>query len=180
MRKRSDFETSGTGEYHYHYNREERIAKSPRLQDCYSDDYPRGGFFGGIFRKNRSLLFLLGDIILLVLVFVLYLFLTSSGDDRWRNKGYTFILTAFAYEDKAFVSLKVTRDQAPSGGVPEIQLRLWLDENTPDSMKPELPVKKGDVRFVRALYPRNDISRAFAEILLDGEKKLLSTDVKKE
>jgi hypothetical protein len=180
MRGRGDFETSGSGEYQYHYNREERLAKSPRLRDCYSEEGKSRGFFGGIFRRNRGLMFLLADVILLVLVFVIYMFLTSTGDDRWRKNGYTFLLTAFAYEDKAFISLKITRGEAPSGTMPEVHIRLWLEENNAESPVPELPVQKGEVRFVRTVFPRNAALQAFAEISIGGEKKILSAGIKKE
>ena len=180
MRKQGDFETSGTDEYHYHYNREERLAKSPRLKDCYSEEGRGKGFFGGLFRRNRSLLFLLADIILLVLVFVIYMFLTSTGEDRWRRGKYTFLLTAFAYENKAFISLKITREGPSNGTLPKVRVRLGLEEGGEESTEPELPFNKDEVRFVRTVFPRNDSSLAFAEITLEGEQKVLSAAIKKE
>lgn len=181
MRNRTDNETSGSDGLPYHYNREERLAMAPGLREsCYEEGSRPRGLFGGIFRQNRGLVFLLLDVLLLIIIFIVYSVLSAGGDSGWTKDGVRFDLAAFAYEDKAFVSLRITRraGAAASGSGPRVV--LGAQEESSEPFSPALPAGEGESVFVRAVFARPASMTARGIVLFGGETRELSVRVKGE
>jgi len=108
--RRGNNESVGDGNYHYHYNREERLALSPRLREALEcGEKRKRGFLSLVLRGNRGMVFLLVDVAILLVLFLIYSILMAGGDALWNKDGYSFRLSAHAHGDKVLVALRITR-----------------------------------------------------------------------
>jgi hypothetical protein len=152
-------ETSGAGILNYHSSHEERIAASPRLEAliCERDRAPRG-IIAKLFGKNKGARLTLLNVIALVLLFIFYqVVISRSPAGTWRNDGFQFSVSAFAREDKALVSVRITKEknEIPGKAPPEIILH---SAGVSETFVPTLPLKKGEISYIRAVLPLQDIS----------------------
>jgi hypothetical protein len=181
MRKRLDNEISGPGILNYHYDREERLAMAPKLKDFHCDLNKRPkGFFKRAFGRSRSTMLVFLDIGILSLFLIVYQIIAPDDLNVWDYKGFRFVLSAFAYEDKSFVSLRITKqnNDVYRGLPPEII--MTGDKGESEIFIPALPPRRNETAFVRAVLPLPESMTVSCAISFDGQNETLSVDVKKE
>ncbi|TFG64983.1 MAG: hypothetical protein E4H36_01400 [Spirochaetales bacterium] len=127
----------------FHYNREDRIQHlSPETRERKRQ---------GIFKSNRSVLLLLINIfVAAVFVFIVVPVLRNSKKQASYDN-CVFSLKGFAYEDRAFVSLKATAigdRTAPSENTVQVDFSLAKSGNRL-KLSDILPVKKGQSIIIR-------------------------------
>jgi hypothetical protein len=181
MLKRLDSEISGPGILNYHYDREERLAMAPKLKDfhCGLDNRPKG-FFKRAFGRSRSGMFVLIDIGLICLFFIIYQIIAPDDSGVWNHNEFRFVLSAFAYEGKSFVSLRITKqNNAVYKGLPP-EITLTGDGGISETFRPVLPLRKKETAFVRTVFSLPESRTLSCAISFDGQKQILSADVKEE
>ena len=99
-RRRSIPETSGTDRLNFHYSREERLREAGR-----GEPEPRKPFF----KRNRSLLIVLLDIVIIVIMFVLLQFVFKPGTTSKRVDGVSYTLTAFEFDGEVYATVTMDR-----------------------------------------------------------------------
>jgi hypothetical protein len=186
MMNRYGKETSGPGILNYHSSHEERIAASRRPETlfCETDRRPRG-ILGRLLGKNKGARLTFFNIIALGLLFIFYqVILAHSPAGTWRGGGFLFSASAFAREDKAFVSVRIIKEKTeiPQGSPPEIILR---SAGVSETFTPSLPLNKEETAYVRTVLPLQDAGggesrKVFCRIVFGGEVKDLTVPVKEE
>jgi len=172
-------ESQEKGKYHFHYNREERLKSlSPEIRDrAYK---PRG-----IFKRNKSLIFILIDIgVILFFLFGFSIFGTIMSS-RKIQEGISFQLKAFEYNEKIYVSLKIkTRQNLDPQGSNIITVNFYCGKDNADEsieIVDLIPQKKGGERIIRAVFEDFDTQKtAFADIDFLERARTLKTDIKPE
>jgi hypothetical protein len=179
-------ETSGPDILNYHSSHEERIAASPRPEaaPCEPDRRPRG-LLGRLLGKNRGARLTFINFIALTLLFIFYqVAMSHSPAGTWRREGFRFSASAFAHEDRAFVSVRITKEKngIPRESPPEIILR---SAGVSETFMPSLPLNKEETAYVRAVLPLqnpggDEPQKIFCHIFFEGEAKDLTVTVKGE
>ncbi|MFW5786381.1 MAG: hypothetical protein ACOCYC_03980 [bacterium] len=103
------------GGMHYHYNREERLARRPdRWQPS-----------GGVFKRNRSLTIILLDVLIVVILFAIFrIFIFGDGGPP-ELRGYTVALDVLNTSQGvlAVVTLDAGADPEESSGIVTVRFR---------------------------------------------------------
>ncbi len=97
--RRGGDETREPDRFVRHYDREERLALK-------QDHEPERG---GLFARNRSLLIILLDIVLVLVMFVLYLLFVRPEPALTQMDGFTLGGSAFAFDAEIYLTLTVGR-----------------------------------------------------------------------
>jgi hypothetical protein len=185
MTNRYGKETSGAGILNYHSSHEERVAASPQLEAlrCERERRP-GGIMGRLFGKNRGARFTFLNMIALAVLFIFYqVVMARNPAGIWRDEGFQFSLSAFAREDKAFVSLRITKEEGGlwQGALPEIILE---SAGVSETFTPGLPLKQAEVAYVRTVLPLqgagDEARKVFCRVVFAGKEKTLAVAVKEE
>jgi hypothetical protein len=87
-------------QYHYHYDRSERLKRGGH------DPAARSKY--GILRNNRSLLILLLDLLLIVIIYVLLALVFKPNPAKDTRFGYEFTLRAVEFEDRILCTVRAT------------------------------------------------------------------------
>ncbi len=137
----------------FHYSREERLSQpgAPRFR------VPRKG---GLFRRNRSLLIVLIDVLLISVVFFLYRQFFASPTYESEIAGYKLLLRVFPVKDKVIVNLRVTGSRAASDGEEG-------DAQAPDRVFVRFLLGEDELRLSERLPNRVSVADASADS--DGE-----------
>ena len=164
----------------YYYNREERIAKAPKLvQDYYNGNLkPVRGFRIFLTKQNRYIFF--------ALIFFVGATWIYTGLNRTRAgttlAGINFELTAFSYEEEVYVQLKMkrssrSRESAPINVAAEF---FAIDPNRQvgDKREGQL-VYESDEQYIRTKFTDYDIIRVDVILSAGGYEKELSAEVKR-
>ncbi len=164
----------------YYYNREERIAKAPKLvQDYYNGNLkPVRGFRIFLTKQNRYIFF--------ALIFFVGATWIYTGLNRTRAgttlAGINFELTAFSYEEEVYVQLKMkrssrSRETAPINVAAEF---FAIDPNRQvgDKREGQL-VYESDEQYIRTKFTDYDIIRVDVILSAGGYEKELSAEVKR-
>ncbi|MCF7929316.1 MAG: hypothetical protein K9L68_11100, partial [Spirochaetales bacterium] len=120
-------ESRSEGTFHYHYNRDERLAQtSDKVRNRYRDHEitetdgkkkKRGNLFT-LFRRNRALLIVFLDVVAIAIIFI---FFTLIGVLQPESSGtigsIDYRLRAFVYDEQVLVSLSIETE----GGEPDAQ-----------------------------------------------------------
>ncbi len=143
-----DRQPRNESELHFHYNRDERLAQAERR--------PRFITKGSIFRRNRSLLIILLDILLLLIVFGVWWGFLRTPEDTLVRDGYRFELAALSTGEEILATLTITnRGDAVDASIFDAEFRTTHDENDREgavlSDRDVLPVP-GDVRTMRVRF----------------------------
>lgn len=168
-------------EYHFFYNREERLKNAPQnVQDYYNGKMkPLRGF--AVFYKNKANLY-----ILLALVFFVAATWIYTGFNRFRN--YAKVaeldcnLSAFSYADEIYVSASFSRNvKSKKTDWQDVKIHFMLvnaDLQVSEEADDFVTYKGGEA-VIRAKFPDYDIIRIDAVVSVDGEEKELSAAVKR-
>ncbi len=122
--------------YNYHYKREERLSmpNAPKKDTNYSKN---------IFKRNKSLVIILIDIIIILVVFSFYKIFIEMPSYVGKNNGYVLTLSGFSTSDQVIVRIKIRKvEQDAAAGNAEITFKAG--NNTLEIIS-ELPVKTGEV-----------------------------------
>lgn len=177
--RRGARETFGDENYHYHYNREERLALSPRLKESLEEGGGgKKGFFAVVLRGNRGMIFLLMDVAILLILFLVYSILTAGGDALWNKDGYSFRLSAYAYEEKVLVSLRITRRSWDTQKEVETRVRLGSGQVQGDPLVPKMPETRNQSVYLREVLPLASSEEVWAQVEMGRTKKRMSAPVK--
>jgi hypothetical protein len=160
----------------YHYSRKQRLSlpTAPRVQD-------RGG---GIFRKNRTLLIILLD---LVIILVLGLFLMRylyAQVHRADLEGYSVVLRGFYFGEVVFATMTITNKRGGSVTGQRIYARLSLDrafeEEDTTFSSAILPDEGEEQIILRVTIPAPEGATVlYAEVEIGDTAKRLSTGLER-
>ena len=164
----------------FRYNREERIARAPKLvQDYYNGKLkPVRGFRIFFTKQNRYIFF--------ALIFFVGAAWIYTGLNKTRAgttlAGINFELTAFSYEEEVYISLKMkrsrnARDNAP---VPVNAEFFVIDPNgqVGDKRSDQLIYEDGE-QYIRTKFTDYDIIRVDVILNAGDAEKELSAEVKR-
>ncbi len=179
--RRGNNESVGDGNYHYHYNREERLALSPRLREALEcGEKRKRGFLSLVLRGNRGMVFLLVDVAILLVLFLIYSILMAGGDALWNKDGYSFRLSAHAHGDKVLVALRITRRGWDRGEADPPTVAFLSGETSRPAAVPEMPTRRDESVYLRDVLPLPRTARVQALVEFGKAKKKMSAPVKEE
>ena len=164
----------------FYYNREERIAKAPKLvQDYYEGKMkPVRGFRIFLTKQNRYIFF--------ALIFFVGATWIYTGLNKTRAgttlAGINFELSAFSYEEEVYVSLQMKRSKKAKSKAPvSVEAEFFaIDPNRQvgDKRKGQLVYEEGE-KYIRTKFTDYDIIRVDVILNADGHEKELSAEVKR-
>lgn len=160
----------------YHYSRKQRLSlpTAPRVKDR----------SGGIFRKNRTLLIILLD---LVIILVLGLFLMRflyARVHRADLEGYSVVLRGFYSGEVVFATLTITNKGGSSVTGERIYARFSLDrafkEEDTTYSSAILPDDEEEETILRVTIPAAEVVKVlYVEIEIGDTAKRLSTGLER-
>ncbi len=156
------------GGLHYHYDREERLARRPdRWQPS-----------GGIFKRNRSLTIILIDVLIVLMLFGIFRLFVFGGDRPPQLRGYTVGMDAVETSQGvlAIVTLQAGDEPEESSGIVTVRFRPAGGE--PVEVKDLVP-EPGARRRISELFPGGTAS-VTAIVEIDGEALELERSVDTE
>ncbi len=178
----------GEGEevLHFHYNREERLKRSPKIvRDYYNGTGIK--FTKGIFRclvatkLNRIMLFTVA--MCMVCVFFVYTFGAKSNISVIA--GYEAELTAFSYDDEVYASVKLhplkeTLKEGKLSGVADAEFLYFDADGEIVNTQESSCIMSREKSFLRTKTRDYDIIEVRAAINKDGESVMLKTKVERK
>ena len=162
----------------FYYNREERIARAPKLvQDYYNGNLkPVRGFRIFFTKQNRYIFFAL---IFFVGATWIYTGLNKTRAGTTLN-GINFELSAFSYEEEVYVSLQMKRSSRSKEVAPvNVQAEFFaIDPNRQvgDKRNGQLIYESGE-QYIRTKFTDYDIIRVDVILNAGGTEKELSAEV---
>ena len=164
----------------FYYNREERIAKAPKLvQEYYNGKMkPVRGFRIFLTPQNRYIFF--------ALIFFVGAAWIYTGLNKTRAgttlQGVNFELTAFSYEEEVYVSLQMKRSKKAKSNMPlPVEAEFFaIDPNNQvgDKRNGQLVYDEGE-KYIRTKFTDYDIIRVDVILNAGGTEKELSAEVKR-
>lgn len=161
----------------YHYNRRDRLAMgtAPRRRDS----------GGGIFRRNRTLLIILLD---LVIILILGLFLVRflyARVNRADLEGYSVELRSVRAEEVILATLTITRIASTAAAEQMVYVRFSLERNPDEEDATYIsglpPRERGGESVLRAVVPRFPSSASsevlYAEVRIGDSRRRLSAGI---
>ena len=164
----------------FRYNREERIARAPKLvRDYYEGKMePVRGFRIFFTKQNRYIFF--------ALIFFVGATWIYTGLNKTRAgttlAGINFELTAFSYEEEVYVSLQMKRSSRSRESAPvNVKAEFFaIDPNRQvgDKRNGQLVYDEGE-KYIRTKFTDYDIIRVDVILEAGGVEKELSAEVKR-
>jgi len=161
----------------YHYSRQDRLdmAAAPRFRDS----------GGGIFRRNRTLLIILLD---LVIILILGLFLVRflyARVNRADLEGYNVVLRSVRTEEVILATLTVRKTASTAAAVQTVYVRFSLERNPDEGdstyISGVLPRERGGESILRTAIPRSPSSDSYdvlyAEVRIGDSRRRLSAGI---
>jgi hypothetical protein len=181
------------GKLHYHYDREDRLHYlSPNIRERMERNESAGkqGLKKPFFKRNRSLMILLLDVIIILFLYFIILPLLGlgGGPSLDRIDDYTFELNGFVFDEKSLLSLSIERadmsetneTHAGEGQTITVVFSVEGTEKTVRAID-VLPQEKGASRIIRASIPYNgEEKKAVAEISFGDKKAVVETKLRPE
>lgn len=162
---------------HFYYNREERLKNAPQpVKDFYSGNFKLNKGFRALVgsRANRVLLVTMA----ICIVFVLFTSVLSSSD-KGKIGSAGMRLTAFAYEEEIYVSLKINASKT-AVNIPVEMAALCYDADKQPSVTHKVSeIYKGQELFLRTKFSDYDILTVKAEVTVSGQKQTLQASVQR-
>lgn len=171
MAGKSGRETRDPGSYHFHYDREERLAGREE-----PDEKPRG-----ILRGNRSLTLIVLDVIFVLIVFALYFFFFSPEPGVARIDGYRVAGNAFVFDGELYVTVTIEADEPRTLEGDESLVRVVFPDG--ERVTDVLPARPGFPTVVRRIVaPGAALERDELSVTLSmlGEQRELTLPVADE
>jgi len=159
-------ETRYPGEARFHYNREEREAGL--------SEYARNTLHAkGFFRRNRSLVITLIDVLVLLLLFFIINLYVRTRSKSELTDGLSVTSEGEIQDGRIFLSLTIKRtsDAGPTG-VARVMFRALPDDVRVD-VSDTLPEAKGETRVVHSvLEVSSSEPRVFATVDVGDSRKV--------
>ena len=164
----------------FYYNREERIARAPKLvQDYYNGKMkPVRGFRIFFTPQNRYIFF--------ALIFFVGAAWIYTGLNKTRAgttiAGINCELTAFSYEEEIYVSLQMKRSKKSKSTAPvafNVEYFVIDPNNQISDKRSDSVIYSDGEQYLRTKFTDYDIIRVDAIINADGQEKELSAQVKR-
>lgn len=168
--------------FHYYYNREERLAKAPQIvQDFYANGgkYKTKGFFKFMFEKKSTRFLFLALVVVCAFSFVAK-FLESKTVPKFI--GTTIEFSVFSIDEKVYPRLKLNsvknKDSLPQKEIQvEVTFKAIESSGNVCDEKKTSGFFSGDEMFLGAIFSDYDIIAVSVEIEAMGEKKELISKV---
>ena len=144
----------------YHYSRQDRLdmARAPRFRDS----------GGGIFRRNRTLLIILLDLVVILILGVFLVRFLYARVNRAELEGYSVVLRGVRTEEVVLATLAVINTSADSTGQQSVFARFSLERNPDEEdtiyASAVAPPDRGGERILRVAIPVS-ASSAHSEVL---------------
>jgi hypothetical protein len=158
----------------YHYSRQDRLsmATAPRFRDS----------GGGVFRRNRTLLIILLDLVVILILGVFLVRFLYARVNRADLEGYRVVLRGVRTEEVVLATLAITNTSAASTGQQSVFVRFSLERNPDeeDSIYTSgiAPPDRGGERILRAAIPVSTSSASsevlYAEVRIGDTRRRLS------
>ena len=164
----------------FYYNREERIARAPKLvQDYYNGKMkPVRGFRIFFIPQNRYIFF--------ALIFFVGAAWIYTGLNKTKAgttiAGINCELTAFSYEEEIYVSLQMKRSKKSKSTAPvafNVEYFVIDPNNQISDKRSDSMIYSDGEQYLRTKFTDYDIIRVDAIINADGQEKELSAQVKR-
>jgi hypothetical protein len=159
----------------YHYSRQDRLsmATAPRFRE-------RGG---GIFRRNRTLLIILLDLVIVLILGVFLVRFLYAQVNRANLEGYSVVLRGARSEGVVVATLSITNTAAASTAEQSVFARFSLvrnpDEEDSTYVSGPVPREREGERILRVAIPVSERSASsevlYAEVRIGDSRKRLST-----
>jgi hypothetical protein len=154
----------------YHYSRKDRLSlpTAPR--------FPERG--GGIFRKNRTLLILLLDLVIVMILGVFLMRFLYAQVNRADLEGYSVVLRGLRSQEVVIATLTVSNRLSDSEQRIFVRFSLVRNPGEEDStyVSGSAPGARGEERILRATLPAADSPKVlYAEVRIGDTRRRLST-----
>ena len=168
---------------HFYYNRDERIARAPKIvQDYYAGkwDCRRKGLFKALF-ANRGNRFMFAGLVIFMAFIWIYSFI--SARTALSLVGTTAEISAFSYEETVYVSFKLNeRKKKPEDACSDpIKMNVVITAYDSDSaacnVYEEDIIYDGSEVFVRTRFSDYDVMAVVAEVRFGSEYKKFAARV---
>lgn len=173
-------DNSEENEFHFYYNREERIAKAPRnVQEYYNGGMrPVTGIKVLFNKQNRFIL-----LALVLFVGAAWIYSGFNSTRAYENlSGINCELAAFEYEEEVYVSIKMKRSKKATDLRPmTVNAEVFvIDPNNQVGDKRSLSyVYAEGEQYLRTKFTDYDIIRVDVILKIGDEEKELSAEVKR-
>jgi hypothetical protein len=156
----------------YHYNRQDRLSLSTAAR------FPDRG--RGIFHKNRTLLIILLDLIIVLIIGVFLMRFLYAQVNRADLEGYSIVLRGTGSDDVVIAMLLITNRGADRKSERRVYARFSLvrnpDEEESTYVSGLAPRGEDEERILRATLPVSESSKVlYGEIRIGEAKVRLST-----
>jgi hypothetical protein len=162
----------------YHYSRQDRLsmATAPRFRDS----------GGGIFRRNRTLLIILLDLVIILILGLLLVRFLYARVNRTDLEGYSVVLRGVRSEEVILATLTVTKTASSAPAEQQtIYVRLSLERNPAEAdstyISDILPRERGGERILRIAIPVSPSAAAskvlYAEVRIADSRRRLSAGI---
>lgn len=164
----------------FRYNREERVAKAPKIvQEYYAGGMrPVRGFKALV--ANKSNRFVLMSLFFFVAATWIYTGLNNTRAYAQIDK-VNFELQGFAYEEEIYSSLKINEKKNEAPKPQKIDAEFFLinaDNQIVEKEVLSLVYKEGE-EYLRTKHTDYDIIRVEVIVTMNGKKKELSASIKR-
>ncbi|MBN2551400.1 MAG: hypothetical protein JXB06_01465 [Spirochaetales bacterium] len=154
----------------YHYSRQDRLSlpTAPR--------FPQKG--GGIFRRNRTLLILLLDLVIVMILGVIVMRFFYAQVNRADLDGYSIVLRGVRSQEVVIATLTVANSSSQSQLGVLVRFSLVRNPGEEDStyLSGMAPADRGGQLILRAALPAEDSPEVlYAEVRIGDTRKRLST-----
>ncbi|MBP7493979.1 MAG: hypothetical protein KA771_00655 [Spirochaetales bacterium] len=175
MQKRQ--ETFDNETYTYHYNREERLQKNPRVRSAFYDDSGCHSL-PCFFMQNRGLMFFLMDLGFLLILFWAYQTFFGFSKSELEMNGFHISLYAYEYGEGTLISFKARATQDIPEGMEGIPVTFLLGTEQKEAFL-DLPMKNGEEKVLRVSFPLRKMKKAKAIVVFIDKSYSLITNVQK-
>ena len=158
----------------YHYSRQDRLSMTtaPRFRE-------RGG---GIFRRNRTLLIILLDLVIILILGVFLVRFLYTQVNRANLEGYSVVLRGVKSQEVFVATLTITNTAAASTAEQSVFVRFSLvrdpDEEDSTYVSGSAPREREGERILRAVIPVSGSSASsevlYAEVRIGDSRRRLS------
>ncbi|MCX7788059.1 MAG: hypothetical protein N2442_10220 [Spirochaetes bacterium] len=176
---RNSPETSGDGNYTYHYSREERLKRNPRVKAAFYDEDSNCHTLPCFFKRNRGLMFLLIDVTVLLLLFWGYSVFFRTSKHLLEKDGLTFSLHAYESSKGVLVSLIVRSEkQSPQSNEGESIPVIFRMGKQQWEGRLQLPEKTNSEQAVRISIPEPVGKEVVASFFWKGKSYTLTASIR--
>jgi hypothetical protein len=161
----------------YHYSRQDRLAMAAAPR------YREPG--GGIFRRNRTLLIILLDLVIILILGLLLVRFLYARVNRADLEGYNVVLRSVRAEEVILATLTITRTASAAADGQMVYVRFSLERNPDEEDATYIsglpPREPGGESILRTVIPRSPSTASsevlYAEVRIGDSRRRISTGI---